>query len=781
VPDPELGYAFSIDERHLHMRSWRKSEAGGLARLFAWLVVTFRWFLVAGWAVVLVAAAVWLPAKSSNADLGGFAPPDSRAIATETTSAKAFGFPILSRTMLVQRDAGGLSQAAQQRAVERAVAVAKHTAGDVGPIVAVVPIANAQGVFPSSSERDTTALSYVFTKPGTTFGQEVAAARTYARQHVNQPDDHFVGVTGTIPSQLAQSDLLYGHLVLLEIATLAVVIGIVALKFRSVVAPLVALVTAAASYFLAVRVTNYAGSFVEGGAPEELKPLVLALVLGIVTDYAIFYLSSMRTGLEDGLGKVAAAKASATQTGRIVLVAGIAVAAGSAAMLVARSGFFRAFGPVLSLSVLSAVVVSLTLLPALMAIFGRALFWPSRPRRPGKQVVSRAAARVLTVRVVALVLGGACVVGLATLATHAQRLHLGVSFEVALPADSPPHLAAQAASSGFAPGIVAPTELLLQGTDVGRDRAKLTRLGQELSDHEGVAGVLSPEALPEEVVSGALVTKSGDAARLILVLDHDPLGPTAIRDLNRVTAAMPDLLRQAGLGDARFGFAGDTAVASELVAATNADLRRIAVAVLLVNLVLLMVFLRAIVAPVLLLACSLLALAASLGCLTLVFQDRLGHEGVAFYVPFAASVLLLSLGSDYNIYGVGHVWTRAKQTTMRKAIAERVPETSGAITAAGITLAASFGMLALVPLRQFRELAFVMGLGVLIDALVVRAVMVPALLALLGGFSAWPRKLRGADVPLTRRSDVEPIRRPADERPSGGAHWPEESSPGGPA
>ena len=151
-------------------------------------------------------------------------------------------------------------------------------------------------------------------------------------------------------------------------------------------------------------------------------------------------------------------------------------------------------------------------------------------------------------------------------------------------------------------------------------------------------------------------------------------------------------------------------------------------AVLVVNLLLLMLFLRAVVAPVLLLACSVLALAASLGCLTLLFQDRLGQDGVAFYVPFAAAVLLLSLGSDYNIYGVGHVWTRARHTTLRKAIAERVPETSGAITAAGITLAASFGMLALVPLRQFRELAFVMGLGVLIDAFVVRSVLVPALL-----------------------------------------------------
>ena len=463
------------------MRSWRRSEVGRLARLFAWLVVTFRWFIVLGWAVILVAAAVALPPSTSSADLGGFAPPNSRAIATETASATAFGFPILSRTLLVQRDDHGLSQAAQQRAVERAVAVAKRTAGDVGPIVAVVPVANTEGIFPSSSERGTTALSYVFTKPGTSFGDEVAAAGRFGREQVNQPDDHLVGVTGTIPAQLAQSDILYGHLLQLEIATLAVVIGIVAIRFRSVVAPLVALVTAAASYFLAVRVTSYAGRFLESGAPDELTPLVLALVLGIVTDYAIFYLSSMRTGLQNGLDPISAAKVSATQTGRIVLVAGIAVAAGSGAMLVARSGFFRAFGPVLSLSVLTSVVVSLTLLPALMAIFGRALFWPTRPEPKRSLVVGRAAARVLTVRVVALVLGGACVVGLAVLSTDAGRLRLGVSFVASLPADSAPHAAAEAAASGFAPGIVAPTELLLQGTDVGKDRQKLTRLGQELA------------------------------------------------------------------------------------------------------------------------------------------------------------------------------------------------------------------------------------------------------------------------------------------------------------
>jgi RND superfamily putative drug exporter len=276
--------------------------------------------------------------------------------------------------------------------------------------------------------------------------------------------------------------------------------------------------------------------------------------------------------------------------------------------------------------------------------------------------------------------------------------------------------------------------------------------------------VISPSALPDQAVEGALVTTAGDAARLLLVLDDDPLGASAISDVNHLSEAMPGLLQRAGLNGIRYGVAGDTAVAGELVAATNADLRRIGVAVLVVNLLLLMVFLRALVAPVLLLACSVLALAASLGCLALLFQDRLGGDGVAFYVPFAASVLLLSLGSDYNIYGVGHVWSRARHTTLRQAIAERVPETSGAITAAGITLAASFGMLALVPLRQFRELAFVMGLGVLIDALVVRSVLVPALLTLLGRFSAWPRRLHGtgapdqpADAPPALPDDSPPV------------------------
>ena len=284
-----------------------------------------------------------------------------------------------------------------------------------------------------------------------------------------------------------------------------------ALKFRSFIAPLVALLTAALSYFLAVRVTNYVGGLVQqGGAPEELKPLVLALVLGIVTDYAIFYLSSMRTGLEEGLHRLDAAKASAAQTGRIVLVAGIAVAAGCAAMLVAKSGFFRAFGPVLSLSVLTAVVVSVTLLPALLAIFGRGLFWPARPRRTRNRVVSRAAARAAD-----RARGGARPrrglrrrprgAGRATPTACGSRCR---SWRHS-PPDSEPAEAARAAAAGFAPGVIAPTEVLLQGSGVGGKRQQL----DDLSRCARAAAGRRRRAEPQRPPGPGRPRSAGDARR----------------------------------------------------------------------------------------------------------------------------------------------------------------------------------------------------------------------------------------------------------------------------
>ena len=173
------------------------------------------------------------------------------------------------------------------------------------------------------------------------------------------------------------------------------------------------------------------------------------------------------------------------------------------------------------------------------------------------------------------------------------------------------------------------------------------------------------------------------------------------------------------------------------------DLARVAVVAILVNLLLLALFMRALVAPLYLVASSILGLLATLGLSTLFFQRVLGQDDLTYYVPFAAAVLLVALGSDYNVFVAGRIWDEARRMRLREAIAVAAPQAARAVTVAGLALAASFALLAIVPLRSFREFAFVMAVGVLIDTFVVRTLLVPALTSLFGERAWWPgRRVR---------------------------------------
>jgi RND superfamily putative drug exporter len=133
-----------------------------------------------------------------------------------------------------------------------------------------------------------------------------------------------------------------------------------------------------------------------------------------------------------------------------------------------------------------------------------------------------------------------------------------------------------------------------------------------------------------------------------------------------------------------------------------------------------------------------LALAAALGLTGFLFVELLGRGQLTYYVPFMAAVLLVSLGSDYNVFLVGRIWQEARTRPFREAVAVVAPRASRAINVAGLALALSFALLALVPLSSFREFAFAMVAGVLVEAFLVRTYLVPALLSLFGGASRWP-------------------------------------------
>ncbi|NUT22750.1 MAG: MMPL family transporter [Hamadaea sp.] len=707
-------------------------------KIYAWVVVGLRWVVVAFWVVAAIAAVRFLPAVGQGGeDLSQLVSAGNPAVQSELRSYDKFGFPLLSRVAVVQRDPEGLPLDVQAKAVERARAVTTGQYADVQPILAAVPISNEKKLLPGSQEDGTTIITYLFTRPDVNLAEQTEAANQFVAKYYG-PQDHVVGVTGSVPARVEQGRIVLSSLTWLEVATVAAVFLIVAFAFRSLVAPVLALAVAGVAIVITLRVGGALAERFDVAVPQETQPLLVALLLGVVTDYVVFYVSALRVHLEEGLDRLPAARLATARFSPIIMTAGATAAAGTGALIVAGSPTFRAFGPGLAVAVAIGMVVAVTLVPALLAILGR-LVLPTRMRRPAPVREPRGWwARVLTWPGFSFVMLVACVGGLAWAALPVRHMTLGVSFVEALPASHPARQAADQAEAGFAKGILSPTEVLVEGAGVAGKSAELARLRDALAREPGVAAVVGPDDRLIPQVRPLFEAKDGSAARYLVVLSDEPLGGRAVQTLTRLQADLPGLADRAGLGGAQLSLGGDTAVADVIVDQTVNDLGRIALAALAANLLFLALYLRALAAPLALLACSVLAILATLGLTTRVFEDWLGNDGITFYVPFAAAVLLVALGSDYNIFGVGPAWREARRRPLREALAITLPESARAIRTAAFTLAISFGLLALVPLRPFRELAFALSAGILIDAFVVRSLLAPALLSVIGTAAQWP-------------------------------------------
>ena len=585
-------------------------------------------------------------------------------------------------------------------------------------------------------------------------------------------------MTGVGPAIYEQGVIISQRLVWVEIATVLAIFLIVGFFFLSLGAPLATLACAATAYLLAVRVVAWVMQLMHATLPPDVEPVLVVLLLGVTTDYSVFFMSGMRNRLAEGLPRLAAARLTTAEFAPIIVAAGVLVAAGTGALGVAHMQLIRAFGPALAVTVLTAMVVSMTLAPALIGIFGNALFWPGprwlrKARRAASQAAAEATgdivrraprspwrvreqiAKAATYWPIALIIVAACVLVLLGAAVNATGLRLGAPLVTGMPGSSQPARAQAAAAQGFAAGIVSPTEVLVLRPGVASDTTGLNRLQAALARQPGVAGVVGPgtiraaaakAALPglAALVPNPMVAKSGAAARFGIIERTDPLGATAVESIKALEARLPRLVQAAGLSGARIEVGGETAAIGDAISSTTASLGELALIMLAITFVLLAIFLRALLAPLYLLAASVLALLATLGVTVWVFQVRLGYDGLVYYVPFTFAVLLISLGADYNVFVVGQIWAEARRRSLRDAIAVASSQASRAIGVAGIALATSFALLALIPLQQFREVALAMAAGIVIDAIVARSLLVPALVALFGRAGMWPgRSPRG--------------------------------------
>jgi RND superfamily putative drug exporter len=742
-------------------RPGERPAVGWPWRALSAVIVAARYVILLAWIAAAAAATLYLPPLTASSAIGGLVPSGAPALRAEYDAARIFGLPLTAQVAVVQRDPRGFGLEVQKHAVRSAVAVDTGHSTAIPGLAAAVPVANTAGAFPGSRERSTTIITFLYFRPGTSIGAQAAGGQAFARRYAGAPAGHLIGVTGPAPAQDAQGNLILRYLPWVELATVGAIALIVGWHFRSFGAPLATLLCVAVAYLVTVRVVALAARHTGATLPPDLEPVLVVLLLGVTTDYSVFFLAGMRARLDGGLPRLQAARRTTAEFTPIIVTAGLVVAGGVAALTVARVGALAAFGPALALTVLTAMVVALTLTPALIAIFGGLLFRPRRARPPRPAAGARPAgspagppggaaawrdwlARLATARPVALVVAAACVAGLVLAGLGLKHIRLGFPLIRALPAASQEVRAEDAAAKGFVPGILSPTEVLVLGPGVAGQTAALDRLQHVLARQPGVAGVVGPASLP--VVQRGLaqrgvhlmVSRSGGAARFGVIERTDPLGPAAIDRVRELRGDLPALARAAGLRGVRVEVGGETALVGEAVDAAVSDLSRVALVIGLVILVLLAAFLRALVAPFYLLAASVLALLAALGLTVWIFQGVLGYSSLVYYVPFVAAVLLISLGSDYNVFVVGRIWEEARRRPLRAAVAVAVPRASRAITTAGLALAAGFGLLALVPLAQFREIAVAMALGIVLDTFVVRSLLVPALVVLFGRAGSWP-------------------------------------------
>ncbi|GAA2750129.1 MMPL family transporter [Kitasatospora cinereorecta] len=507
----------------------------------------------------------------------------------------------------------------------------------------------------------------------------------------------------------------------------ALVVGLIVLLnvlvFRSVLAAVLPLLAVA-------MISGAAGGAVAGAAMLtglRLDPgtpgLISVVLLGIGIDYLLFLLFRFREHLRarpDQPARAAAAEVSG-RVGTAITSAALTIVAAFATLGVASFGQFRSLGPAIAVAVLVMLLGSLTLMPALLAACGRKMFWPSRSlRRPPREGVAARLGLLVARRPLPLLLASVAALAALAAAMTGIRMDYGTGGATGTPA------AATAAeiSRALPAGVFDPTTVYLTADDgTPLTTARLDGLAQALGKVDRI-GRVGP----------AVLTENRHAARIDLYPTADPQSQQA-RDLAAGPVRAAVAAHTPAGTSAHVG--GTAAVFADISTAVDHDLAVVfPVAAALIGLILLLL-LRSLLAPVVLMLSVGLGFAATLGAATLLFQHLLDEPGVSFTLPLVLFLFVVALGTDYNILVTDRIREEMRHPgTARTAVARAVRHSAPAVATAGLVLAGSFATLATTPGTE--QVAFAMTLGILLSALVLSLVLVPALAALLGHALWWP-------------------------------------------
>lgn len=555
------------------------------------------------------------------------------------------------------------------------------------------------------------------------------------------------------------ADLVKGFLgidgLLLAVA-LGAVFVILVIVYRSPLLPVLVLLTSVFALCVALMTVWWlakAGIVVLNG---QVQGILFILVIGAATDYALLYVARFREAIGAGEQRWDAAIRAWKGAFEPILASGGTVIAGLLCLLLSDLASNKALGPIASIGIAFSMLSALTFLPALLAVFGRAAFWPFIPRtgaidlpddpaRPVRGIwprqarfVARHARSVWIVSTVVLLVGAAGVLQLKADGVPASDLVLGASEardgQVALAEHFP-------AGSGSPASVIVPERDLdtALGVLTAADGIDAVTIAAAESP-TGQATVTLENGAPVYAVSGP----PGSAAPEPTVVDGDVLLSATLTDPADSFAAeqtVRDLRERFDERGLEVFVGGSTATDVDTNDTSIRDRTLIIPVILVVILVILMLLLRSIVAPVLLILSTIVSFATALGVSALVFTHVLDFPGADPSVPLYGFVFLVALGVDYNIFLMSRVREESLVHGTRRGITRGLVATGGVITSAGLVLAATFAALGVIPILFLAQIAFIVAFGVLLDTFLVRSLLVPALALDIGPAIWWPSKL----------------------------------------
>jgi RND superfamily putative drug exporter len=544
----------------------------------------------------------------------------------------------------------------------------------------------------------------------------------------------------------------------LLIATALLVLILLIAIYRSPLIAFLPLIVVGISYTIAQGIVHVGASAADTTIDRTAVTLLAILMFGAGTDYCLLLVSRYTSELREHDDHHEALRKAYARAAPAIAASGLVVAGALLTLLAASLHSNRIFGPVNAIGILVGLVASLTLLPALLAVAGRGGFWPSgkmvrvaAPKDPPRLLsglqplpdfsalmpdaypgirqrdgiwrrVGEAALRRPVVTLVAC----AAVLGVCALGVLTYKEEVDVVGMFRKTTDSTEGF--KLLSSGFPKGTLYPNTVLIERRDGVLSAADGARVVAAVQSTPGVAAVSGPAAR----------SRDGHAVTFAATFADDPFGQPALDRVGVVrakiaAAAPPGVTAKLGDGSALRADYGDAA---------SSDQKTVIPLVLLVIGLTLIVLLRALVAPVYLLLTVLASYFATLGISLVVFDVVFGEPRVDPAYPFFAFVFLVALGVDYNIFLMDRVREESRRHGTSEGALRALVATGPVITSAGLILAGTFAVLMTLPLDILLELGFTVALGVLIDTFLVRTLVVPALVKLVGEASWWPTKLR---------------------------------------